>query len=227
MSSVLDKLLGYGGAVAQATPIQRKADREHTFWLRFCITPFVLLATLVAETAEKAGDSIKEEAEGLKRLVAGLKTWDLWVSFPVNRITAALALPNTSRGMVLMGGPTLAEGGIVLFPRMSLSTIGCERLLQLDAAREAAEKLGIEISDTLKAQITVNLDAKIAERQISGSERAQQRDARAMRAAQGQGYTPGWRRQRGTATQSAEPKFGGPSTDQAGGDDGSPDVPGL
>jgi len=217
LKNILDQLGAYNGAMDRKTAIQRTADRDHTWFLRFVITPFALIQSLCSELAENLEDS-----EAVKAIVATFSALDLYISFPVNQITSGLALPNTGRGMVLMGGPTLEEGGTVVMPSIKLSTIGVEKFLSLPQATEAAEALSAVISEELKAPVTVNLSAKIAERQITNSEAAQRRDARKGSAERKGGYQATQRVAKGNTEQ---PAFSGPSGQQGGGDD--PDIPGL
>lgn len=220
MKHLIEKLGGYKAAMGRQTAIQRTADNDHVWWLRFAITPIALLASLVDELAQKVEES--EELEAVRGLIQQFAALDLYISFPVNIITEGLALPNTGRGMVLMGGPTVQEGGTVIFPSLKLATLGVEKLLTLETAREAAEGLSQAISEELKSPVVVNLDAKIAERQITNAEASQRRDARARRQEQKGGYQASQRGSNGGT--SDQPAFAGPSNTSRGED---PDIPGL
>ena len=218
MKDLLKRLGGFSAAMDRKTAIQRTADNTHVWWLRYVITPLALLQNLCEELADKAD----EDTEAIKAVVSTFAQFDLYISFPVNQITAGLALPNTGRGMVLMGGPSVEEGGTVVMPSVRLSTIGVEKLLSLPQAQEAADVLAAQISEELKTPFSVNLSAKIAERQITNSEAAQRKDAKAGRADQRRGYQPTQRRATGSTEQ---PAFSGPSGRSGAGEE--LDIPGL
>lgn len=223
MKHLMQKLASYKGAMDRTTSVQKTAAEGTDWWLRFAITPFALLAELVSDLADKVGES--EEIEAVKAFVENLGELDLFVSFPVNLVTDSLALPNTGRGIVWMGATSKKEGGVVIFPRLTISVDGIERLLSLEAAHEAAEALSQQISDEMKRPVSVNLEAKIAARQIQVAENAQTRDAKDRAKARRDGYQPAQRGNRGArpaaSGTSDQPAFAGPS----GGDE--PDIPGL
>jgi hypothetical protein len=220
LKNILSQLAGYTSATDRQTPVQKTAQSDHSWFLRFAITPFVLIQSLCSELAESLDEC--EELEALKAFIGLLPQNELYLSCPVNVITGGLALPNTGRGMVLMGGPTIEEGGTVVMYSAQLATVGVEKFLSLPQAHAAAVELSEVMSKDLGAPITVNLEAKIAERQITTAQNEQRRDAKRSRQDRKGGYQPTQRAAKGSTEQ---PAFAGPSGTQGNSED--PDIPNL
>ena len=224
LKEILTQLGAVSGAMDRQTTVQKTANPDHKFFLRFAITPFVLMQSLLGDLAEKLEES--EDLEALKAFIGILPKQELYLSCPVNVITEGLALPNTGKCMILVGADEKDKGGTVIAYNAQLVTIGVEKYLSLPQAATAADELSKAMTEELGIPVTVNLAAHIASRQISTAQNAQRKDAKATRAAKKGGYQPAQRGNTARGVSDNEsPAFAGTSGVNTGDDE--PDLSGL